>query len=103
MIQHVVVFTVSSENQAKLESILAEFANGIAGCDGLRELEWGTNINASGLALGYSHACIVTLESVEVLNDIYWNHPAHVQLGTSLDEIEVQRFALDFSAESKST
>jgi hypothetical protein len=97
VLEHYVVFKPHPERAGELEDALTAFASGMAGslpC--LLELNWGANINASGLRHGYTHGCFARLTTHQALTEEYWIHPAHQRLLAQLDDLCEDRFALDY-------
>ena len=60
--------------------------------DGVRDLEWGTDVSPEGLAKGYTHAFLLTFDDAAA-RDAYLPHPAHqafvAQLKPLLDDVLV--------------
>ena len=60
--------------------------------DGVRDLEWGTDVSPEGLAKGFTHAFLLTFDDAAA-RDAYLPHPAHqafvAQLKPLLDDVLV--------------
>ena len=60
--------------------------------DGVREIEWGTDVSPEGLAKGYTHAFMLSFDDAAA-RDAYLPHPAHqafvVLLKPLLDDVLV--------------
>ena len=60
--------------------------------DGVRDLEWGTDVSPEGLAKGYTHAFLLTFDDATA-RDAYLPHPTHqafvAQLKPLLDDVLV--------------
>ncbi|WP_214108491.1 Dabb family protein [Acrocarpospora catenulata] len=96
MLEHYVIFKPFPEHVAALAEELQAFGEGVRGTlPELIEFTWGENTNASGLAEGYTHACLARLTGPEGLT-AYWVHPAHQRLLSRLDELCQKRFAIDY-------
>jgi Stress responsive A/B Barrel Domain len=99
MLDHYVVFRPVEGSEAAVADALREFASAVTGLDCVRDLTWGENTNASGLARGFTHGCFVRLTGEEALRSEYWNHPAHQRLLGELDWLRTDRFAVDYASE----
>jgi Stress responsive A/B Barrel Domain len=60
--------------------------------DGVRDLEWGTDVSPEGLAKGFTHAFLLSFGDAAA-RDAYLPHPAHeafvAQLKPLLDDVLV--------------
>jgi quinol monooxygenase YgiN len=60
--------------------------------DGVRDLEWGTDVSPEGLAKGFTHAFLLTFDDAAA-RDAYLPHPIHqafvAQLKPLLDDVLV--------------
>jgi quinol monooxygenase YgiN len=60
--------------------------------DGVRDLEWGTDVSPEGLAKGFTHAFLLSFDDAAA-RDAYLPHPAHqvfvAQLKPLLDDVLV--------------
>jgi len=60
--------------------------------EGVRDLEWGTDVSPEGLAKGYTHAFMLSFDDAAA-RDAYLPHPAHqafvAQLKPVLDDVLV--------------
>jgi quinol monooxygenase YgiN len=60
--------------------------------DGVRDLEWGTDVSPEGLAKGFTHAFLLTFDDAAA-RDAYLPHAAHqafvAQLKPLLDDVLV--------------
>ncbi|WP_445183269.1 Dabb family protein [Pseudonocardia sp. Cha107L01] len=96
MLDHYVVFQPHRGREEELSAALRDFAAGITGLTCVQDFTWGENTNASGLKHGYTHGCFARLTGEAALRGDYWNHPAHQKLLGRLDELCIDRFALDY-------
>jgi hypothetical protein len=96
MLDHYVVFQPHRGREEELSTALRDFAGDITGLTCLKDFSWGENTNASGLKHGYTHGCYARLTGEAALRGDYWNHPAHQKLLGRLDELCIDRFALDY-------
>ena len=60
--------------------------------DGVRDIEWGTNVSPEGLAKGFTHAFLLSFDDAAA-RDAYLPHPAHqafvTQMKPSLEDVLV--------------
>lgn len=99
VLTHILVVSRGEKPYEPLERALREFAKGIADCIGLQRVEWGKNINPTGLELSYDYLCVTELADLETLRTSYWEHPAHRRLLAELPELCTSRFALDIESD----
>jgi hypothetical protein len=96
MLDHYVVFQPHPGREKDLTAALREFGEGIKSLECLHDFSAGENINQSGLKHGYTHGCFARLTSEQALKTDYWLHPAHQRLLGLLDDLCVDRFAVDY-------
>lgn len=98
MLEHYVVFEPKPGRSAELAKELQSFGDAITGTlPEMLQFTWGENTNASGLKLGYTHACWARLADGGL--DAYWMHPAHQKLLSRLDDLCTSRFAIDYTVD----
>src|SRR5690606_4372264 len=95
MIEHIVLLRARDGREAELDAALDEFVTEIIELDTVREISAGPNFNKGGAARGWTHGMRVLLTEREALPG-YWDHPSHVRLAETLDEVCRDRFAIDY-------
>lgn len=95
MLTHILVVQLGEHASEPLERVLYDFSTAISQCEGVRKVVWGKNSNATGAVRGYDYVCVSELDDREVLDNHYWEHPAHRVLLEVLPGLCESRFALD--------
>ena len=65
--------------------------------DGIRSIEWGTNVSPEGLAKGYTHAFMLTLGDAAA-RDAYLPHPAHQAFVAAMKPLIADVLVFDYLA-----
>ena len=65
--------------------------------DGIRAIEWGTNVSPEGLAKGYSHAFMLTFDDAAA-RDAYLPHPAHQAFVAAMKPLLADVLVIDYLA-----
>ena len=63
--------------------------------DGVRAIEWGTNVSPEGLAKGYTHAFLLDFDDAPA-RDAYLPHPAHQAFVAQLTPLLADVLVLDY-------
>jgi Stress responsive A/B Barrel Domain len=94
MLEHFVLFAAAQGRERDLEVVLEEFSRAVSStCTTLHEINWGRNTNPSGLKRGLTHGCLARIADDGFQE--YWDNPAHQRLLGQLDDLCVDRFAMD--------
>ncbi|KAG0473388.1 hypothetical protein HPP92_014741 [Vanilla planifolia] len=64
----------------KIEELTKEWANLVHCIEPLKDFHWGTDISFENKNEGFTHAFVLTFESMEGVAE-YFHHPAHVEFG----------------------
>src|SRR5580693_2006258 len=76
-IRHVVHFKFKADTTpAQIQKITEEFAALKAKISEVESLEWGKNVSAEGLSMGFDYCWIVSFKNAKD-RDTYLVHPAH--------------------------
>jgi quinol monooxygenase YgiN len=65
--------------------------------DGVRDLEWGTDVSPEGLAKGFTHAFLLTFDDAAA-RDAYLPHPMHQAFVTQLKPLLDDVLVIDYFA-----
>ena len=92
-LRHLVLLRFKAEaSAAAIAAIELGFVALRSQIDGVRDLEWGTDVSPEGLAKGYTHAFMLSFDDADA-RDNYLPHPAHqafvAQLKPLLDDVLV--------------
>ena len=95
-LRHVVLFKFKdSVSKAQVKEVVDAFAALPKQIDHIKDFEWGTDVSVEQKAAGFTHAFIVTFDSVAG-RDAYLPHPAHKKfvelVGPRLDNVLVFDF-----------
>lgn len=95
-VQHVVLFRFKEgADPGRVHSVVRDFAQLPSRIPGIVGYQWGTNNSPEGLDKGFTHAFVVTFESLAA-RDAYLPHPEHQKFVESVQPILDAAFVSDF-------
>jgi quinol monooxygenase YgiN len=66
--------------------------------DGVRDIEWGTDVSPEGLARGYTHAFQLSFDDAAA-RDAYLPHPAHLAFVAAMKPLLDDVLVIDYFAQ----
>lgn len=98
MIRHLVLLKFKPEADAgRIAGIEQAFAALRGTIDAVRDLEWGTDISAEGLAKGFTHAFLLSFADAAG-RDAYLPHPAHQAFVAQLQPLLADVLVIDYES-----
>lgn len=99
MLRHLVLLKFKAKaTPVEVETIVQAFAALREAIDGVRGLEWGTDVSPEGLAKGFTHAFLLSFDDVAA-RDAYLPHPAHLAFVARLQPLLADVLVIDYDTE----
>jgi len=96
MLRHLVLLKFKDEaTPAEVGTIVQAFAALREAIDGVRDLEWGTDVSPEGLAKGFTHAFLLSFDDAAA-RDAYLPHPAHLAFVARLQPLLADVLVIDY-------
>ncbi|HEV2294731.1 MAG TPA: Dabb family protein [Tepidisphaeraceae bacterium] len=98
---HVVNLKFKADTSKEQIEAVEDAFSGLKGkIEGIRSLDWGTNVSPEGLDKGFTHCFVLTYTS-EQARDVYLKHPEHQRFIELLKPILADALVIDFWSKGK--
>jgi quinol monooxygenase YgiN len=97
-VRHLVLLRFQADaSTAAIAAVERDFVALRSQIDGIRAIEWGTDVSPEGLAKGYTHAFLLTFDDTAA-RDAYLPHPAHQAFVATMKPVLADVLVIDYLA-----
>ena len=100
-LRHVVIFKFKeTSSKASVDSVVNSFMGLAKKIPVIKSMEWGLNDSPENFHQGFTHCFVITFSNKKDRDEVYQNHPAHMEFQKVLGPHMEKVFVVDYKAEN---